>query len=47
MTLSWNINRLLNYNIGVQYFKTGNFINEVVPQQQSGFFVGSVIGFNF
>lgn len=46
-TLSWNINSFLNYNIGVQYFKTGSFINEVVPQHQNGFFVGSVIGFSF
>jgi hypothetical protein len=47
MTLSWNINSFLNYNIGVQYFKTGSFINEVIPQHQNGFFVGSVIGFSF
>jgi hypothetical protein len=46
-TLSWNINPFLNYNIGVQYFKTGGFINEVIPQHQNGFFVGSVIGFIF
>ncbi len=46
-TLSWNINSFLNYNIGVQYFKTGSFINEVIPQHRSGFFIGSVIGFNF
>jgi hypothetical protein len=46
-TISWNINRFLNYSIGVQYFKTGSFINEVIPQHRSGFFVGSVIGFNF
>jgi hypothetical protein len=46
-TLSWNINNFLNYNIGVQYFKTGSFINDVVPQHQNGFFVGSVIRFNF
>ncbi|HZG23456.1 MAG TPA: alginate export family protein [Chitinophagaceae bacterium] len=46
-TLSWNINRFLNYNIGVQYFKTGSFINEAIPQHRNGFFVGSVIGFNF
>jgi hypothetical protein len=46
-TLSWNINPFLNYNIAVQYFKTGGFINEVIPQHQNGFFVGSVIGFIF
>ncbi len=46
-SLSWNINRFLNYNIAVQYFKTGSFINEVIPQHENGFFVGSVLGFKF
>jgi hypothetical protein len=46
-TFSWSINRFLSYNIGVQYFKTGSFINEVIPQHQNGFFAGSLIGFFF
>lgn len=46
-TFSWNINDFLIYNIGVQYFKTGSFINDVMPQSKDGFFVGSVIGFKF
>lgn len=46
-TFSWSINDFLSYNIGVQYFKTGSFINEVIPQHKDGFFVGSVIGFKF
>jgi hypothetical protein len=46
-TCSWNINRFLNYNMGVQYFKTGSFINESIPQHRDGFFIGSVIGFKF
>lgn len=46
-TFSWDICNFLNYNIGVQYFKTGSFINDVIPQHQNGFFVGSVIGFKF
>lgn len=46
-TFSWKINDFLNYNIGVQYFKTGSFINDVVLQHKDGFFVGSVIGFKF
>ncbi|KRD58775.1 hypothetical protein ASE40_20935 [Flavobacterium sp. Root935] len=46
-TFSWNINRFLNYNIGVQYFKTGSFINDVIPGHQNGFVVGSVVGFKF
>ncbi|MBP4138388.1 alginate export family protein [Flavobacterium geliluteum] len=46
-TLSWNINRFLSYNIGIQYFQTGNFINDILPENKDGFFVGSVIGFKF
>ena len=45
--ISWNINDFINYNIGVQYFKTGSFINDVISQHQNGFFAGSVIGFKF
>lgn len=46
-TFSWDICNFLNYNIGVQYFKTGSFINDVIPQHQNGFFVGSVIRLKF
>lgn len=46
-TFSWDINDFLSYNIGVQYFKTGSFINDVIPTHKDGFFVGSVIGFKF
>ncbi|MDR6968105.1 hypothetical protein J2X31_002120 [Flavobacterium arsenatis] len=46
-TMSWYINDFLSYNIGVQYFKTGSFIDDVLPQHKDGFFVGSVVGFKF
>lgn len=46
-TFSWKINDFMNYNIGIQYFKTGSFINDVIPQHQDGFFVGSVLGYKF
>ncbi|MFC3196527.1 alginate export family protein [Parapedobacter deserti] len=46
-TFSWHINDFLNYNIGVQYFKTGHFINDVIPQHKDGFFLGSVLAFKF
>ncbi|MBE9586237.1 alginate export family protein [Mucilaginibacter sp. JRF] len=45
--ISWDINGFLNYNFGVQYFKTGSFINDLIPQHQNGFFVASVVGFKF
>lgn len=46
-TFSWNINNFLSYNIGVQYFKTGSFINDVIPQHKDGFFMGSTLGIKF
>ena len=46
-TFSWNINNFLNYNLGVQYFQTGSFINDVLPSHKDGFFVGSVIRCKF
>lgn len=46
-TFSWKINNFLNYSIGVQYFKTGSFINDVIPHHREGFFVGSALGIKF
>jgi hypothetical protein len=46
-TVSWQISRFLSYNAGVQYFKTGNFINDVIPQHKDGFFISSLLGFKF
>lgn len=46
-TCSWNINHFISYNIGIQYFKTGNFINNVIPTHKDGFFVGSTLGIKF
>ncbi len=46
-TMSWHIIDFLSYNIGIQYFKTGSFINDVIPQHKDGFFVGTALGFKF
>lgn len=46
-TVSWQISRFLSYNAGVQYFKTGDFINDVIPQHKDGFFISSLLGFKF
>ena len=46
-SFSWRINKFLNYNIGVQYFKTGSFIQDVIAQPKDGFFVGSVVSLKF
>lgn len=46
-TLSLNINQFLTYSIGIQYFKTGRFLNDVIPQQKDGLFAGTALGFKF
>lgn len=46
-TCSWNINHFTIYNIGIQYFKTGSFVNDVIPMHKDGFFVGSTLGIKF
>lgn len=46
-TFSWKINKFFSYSAGVQYFQTGNFINDVISQHRDGFFVGSVMGYKF
>jgi hypothetical protein len=46
-TVSWQISKFLNYNAGVQYFKTGDFINDVIPQHKDGFFISSLLAFKF
>ncbi|MDX3914891.1 MAG: alginate export family protein [Pseudosphingobacterium sp.] len=46
-TVSWQISKFLNYNAGLQYFKTGDFINDVIPQHKDGVFISSLLGFKF
>ncbi|OOQ58401.1 alginate export family protein [Mucilaginibacter pedocola] len=46
-TVAWTINRFLNLNVGVQYFETGKFINDVIPNHDDGFFLSSVLAFKF
>jgi hypothetical protein len=46
-TVSWQISRFLSYNAGVQYFKTGGFIDDAIPQHRDGFFISSLLAFKF
>lgn len=46
-TFSLNVSRFINYNIGVQYFNTGQFLNDVIDNAKNGFFMGTSIGFKF
>jgi hypothetical protein len=46
-TVSWQISKFISYNAGLQYFKTGSFINDVVPQHTNGFFISSLLAIKF
>jgi hypothetical protein len=46
-TVSWQISRFLSYYAGVQYFETGDFINDVIPQHKDGVFISSLLAFKF
>lgn len=46
-TANWEIIRCLNLTAGVQYFRTGKFINDVIPQHRNGLFITSLLGFKF
>lgn len=46
-TFSWRINDFLSYSSGVQYFKTGGFINDAIAKHKDGFFISSSLGIKF
>lgn len=46
-TVSWQISRFMSCNAGVQYFNTGDFINDVILQHKDGFFISSLLAFKF
>nr|WP_315224791.1 alginate export family protein [uncultured Flavobacterium sp.] len=46
-TFSWKINNFFRYSAGIQYFKVGDFIKDIIPKHKDGFFVASVIGCKF
>ena len=46
-TSTWHINKFVDYNFGIQYFKIGDFVQDVVPSHKDVFFVGSMLRFMF
>lgn len=42
---SWS--RFFSLNAGLQYFKTGAFINDIIPQAQNGLFINTRVVFKF
>ncbi|WP_291921142.1 alginate export family protein [Chitinophaga sp.] len=47
VSIVYSLNKNLALNCGVQYFKTGDFIKEVIPTPKDGLFVNSRLSFKF
>ncbi|WP_419868457.1 alginate export family protein [Chryseobacterium sp. CT-SW4] len=45
--IDYNINKFLSSTTVIQYFKTGAFINDVIPDHKDGFFVNTRLVFKF
>lgn len=44
---TYSINKYISVVSGIQYFKTGAFINDIVPNSQDGVFFNARLGFKF
>jgi len=44
---SYGFSKFLNMNVGIQYFKTGSFIEDLIPNAQNGLFMNSRVVFKF
>lgn len=43
----YSFNKFINLNTGIQYFKTGAFINDIVADSKNGLFLNARLGFKF
>ncbi|MCJ8208369.1 alginate export family protein [Mucilaginibacter sp. RS28] len=43
----WQINSFLSLNQGIQYFSTGSFVHDVIPNPHDGLFINTRIAFKF
>jgi len=46
-SLVYNLNKFITLNTGIQYFKTGSFVNDIIPDSKDGLFINSRLGFKF
>ncbi|MFP3594350.1 alginate export family protein [Chryseobacterium sp. SIMBA_038] len=46
-SINYKINKFLTFNTGIQYFKTGAFVNDVIEDDKDGLFINSRIVFKF
>jgi len=47
VSLGYNINKFITFDIGTQYFKTGSFIDAAIPDHKDGLFTNIRLGFKF
>lgn len=44
---TYNVNKYISVVSGIQYFKTGAFINDIIPNSKDGVFFNARLGFKF
>lgn len=44
---SYSVNKYISVVSGIQYFKTGGFINDIIPNSKDGIFYNARLGFKF
>ena len=46
-SFNYKINQFLTFNTGIQYFKTGAFVDDIIENDKDGLFINSRIVFKF
>lgn len=46
-SLVYSLNKFTTLNTGIQYFKTGGFINDIIPNSKNGLFINTRLVFKF
>ena len=43
----YSLNKFIILNAGLQYFKTGSFLKDIIPAAKDGLFINTRLGFKF
>lgn len=46
-SIVYNLSKYISMNTGIQYFNTGSFVHDVIPDPKNGLFINTRIGFKF
>ena len=46
-SLVYSLNKFTTLNTGIQYFKTGAFVDDIIPDSKNGLFINARLGFKF